>query len=234
MALIEVINDHGTVLIDDNYSNATLVTKGQITLQPTPAGTTNYYVEINWTSAQPVMLALELTGAQVQHLFTNRSGNNWNFVIHFNGDQRGAVVPYYIFTIPSAIPNAGGMVQLFNAAGQIVFDSNLKYMRVHGFFPTTLNNSTVECGMAAGRVYAVVSVMGCYFNMHQRANPLEYAPPYTFNDISGTGLLSRSGTAMVCTYKATATYTNQKSDRNEAWNRQVPNGQALIIDVTNY
>lgn len=228
---IEVINDAGSVLIDDNYLNLTLALKGAFVLTMTSGFA---YTEFTYTSPEPsVMMALELTDIRIGHLSSSRSGNTWTFNVQFNPAYAGRTVTFYIFTIPSAVADAGGIIQLRNAANQLTFDSNLKYMRVEGFYSTTLNNSNVATTMRDTRKYAVSMVKTCWWNQHIRANPLEYAPPYTFMDAAAVGLLARSGSTLVCEYRATQQSRNQ-SDLADQWTRGSNVGQALLIDVTNF
>jgi hypothetical protein len=236
MAMIEVINDAGTVLIDDNYSNACLAAKGAVTLTTLPMGNNSacYRTEITFVSAQLPMLALELNGIQVIHSFTTLSGNTWTFTLVHPKAYAGSVLNYYIFSIPSLVANAGGLVQLFNAAGQLVFDSNLKYMRVFNFYATTLANATLATNLTPGRVFAAVTVMACSYRMHIQ-NPIQsgLGPPYMYIDASTMSVLFRSGNSLV-TQNYTTDNNNGDTDRPDWYTESVDNGRVMLIDVTNY
>lgn len=228
---IEVINDAGSVLIDDNYVNFILAAKGAVELAATGA---YYYVTFTYTSAEPsLMLALELSDIKVGHLASSRSGNTWTFTVHFNPVYIGRTLTYYVFTIPAAISDAKGIIQLRNAANQLTFDSNLKYMRVVGFYKTTLTASSVAAAMASDRSYAAISVMACWYNMHQRTNPLQYAPPYSYRDSSSLGLIYRSGNNLACEERIT-NQGNYDSDDAESIYNGTNEGRALVIDVTGF
>jgi hypothetical protein len=235
MALVEIINNAGTVLIDDNYSNACLSARGSLTLGSTFAGNGNCYVTtLTITSAQLPMLALELSDVPLSHFYTQVSNTTWTFTIFHPKNYAGRVINYYVFSIPSLVGNAGGQLQLFNAAGQLVFDSNLKYMRVFKFYATTLNNATIASDLTAGRVFAAVSVIACSYRMHQR-NPSDpgTTAPYMYIDASNLILLTRSGNSLVSQNYTTDNSSGYSDDQNY-YTESVNNGRVLLIDVTNY
>lgn len=234
---IEVINNAGSVLIDDSYVNFVLSTKGAVTLTKNQYNLT--YVTITHTSAeQSVMLALELGDARMGHVSSLRTGNVWEFTVWFSPEYIGRVISYYIFTIPSAVNDAGGIMQLRNAAGQLTFDSNLKYMRVEGFYAVDGNvgssvGQTLATGMATGRLYAAINVVPRYYNHHILFPPGQMVGPYRFMDAGYVGVNSRSGNSLH-TVNLVTQQSSSTADNSNQWTRGSQTGRILIVDVTNF
>jgi hypothetical protein len=232
MALIEVINDANTVLIDDEYSNACLALKGSLTLSAGVDATDCYQVQLSYTSADNPMLALELNDIQVAATYTTRSGNTWTWYIFFRKAYVNRTLTYYIFTVPSAVADANGLVQLFDATGKLVFDSSLKYLRVKNFYdgPATGNMGT---DLVTGRTYAAIAVRPFWSSLHMLNPPAQGSPPYTFLDVNGVGLFYRSGNNLV-TAGATTFNANSSSATNTTWSYNSGNPAVLLVDVTGF
>lgn len=234
MALIEIVNDANTVLIDDSYSNAALLSKGSVVLTNTFAGSGDaYQTKITATSSDVLMLALELNDIKVVHLTTTRSGNTWTFNLIHLRSYAGRTLNYFLFSIPSNISNAGGMVQLFDANGKIVFDSNLKYMRLSGVYPTKLQNSNNLVANVGSGSYAHISSATCYYNQHMPWGPGAPNPPYQFLDIAATNVFYRTNNSIYSDYVQTDGGI-RNSDSTASWIRQIKDGLSMIVDVTNY
>lgn len=233
---IEIIGDSGSTLIDDSYMNMVLAVKGGLVLAPTGSGTYSYYIQFTYVSAEPsVLMALELGAVPVGHLSSSRAGNVWTFTVHFNPADVGKSIAYYIFTIPPAVMDAGGMMQLRNAANQLTFDSNLKYMRVEGFYEASGGAAqSIATGMQPSRAYAAVCVMARYYTQHLLWPPGgQVAAPWRFMDSGYVGLQSRSGTSLVAEIKITQQSSGQ-SDTSAQWTRGNSTARLLVIDVTNF
>ena len=232
---LEIIGDSGSTLIDDSYMNMVLAVKGGLVLAPTGSGTYSYYMQFTYASAEPsVLMALELGSIPVGHLSSSRAGNVWTFTVHFNPADVGKSIAYYIFTIPPAVPDAGGIMQLRNAANQLTFDSNLKYMRVEGFYQID-SASTVATGMQAAKAYAAIAVTARYYNMHQLwpPGPSQIGHPWTFMDAGYVGVHSRSGGSIVSANKITQ-QSSSTADNTNQWTRGNTTARLLVIDVTNF
>lgn len=233
MALIEVINDANTVLIDDEYSNAALLLKGSVTLTNQYAGQGDCYLtQITMNSSDVLMLALELNDIKVIHLTTTRSGNTWTFNLLHLKAFAGRALTYYLFSIPSNISDAGGLLKLYNSSGSIVFDSNLKYLRIQGFYTTKLSGSNTVATVDS-RKYAHIAVMACYYNQHQPFGPQPPSPPYSFLDIAAQNVFYRQGNTIYTEY-ATSDSGIRNSDSTFSWIRNVGEGRSMIVDVENY
>ena len=238
---LEIIGDSGSTLIDDSYMNMVLAVKGGLVLTQTGSGTYSYYTQFTYTSTEPsVLMALELETTPVGHLSSSRSGNTWTFTVHFNPADLGKVISYYIFTIPPAVADAGGMMQLRDASGRLTFDSNLKYMRVEGFYQIdgtggSETGQLVPSGMSPSRSYAAIAVTARYHNHHQLWPPggLQIGNPWTFMDAGYVGVHSRSGANIFSINKITQ-QGSSSAYNSDQWFRGNYIARLLVIDVTNF
>jgi hypothetical protein len=236
MALIQIFNDANTVLIDDNYSNACVAIKAAITLVPGATSTAGLVVDaidLTYSSTETPMLAIELSDIKVASIFTTRSGNTWTFRIFFHKDYYNRSLNYWIFNIPSAVQSASGILQLFDATGKLVFDSNLKYMRIFRFYQTPKDTSTIASDLITGRSYAAINVVPYFYRQHIRRDPSLPGAPYSFIDGNAVGIYSRSGNSLLSTLATTYQSINN-SDNPVGYVDDVNNGRLMLIDVTGY
>lgn len=153
---LEIINTAGTVLVDENYVNLAMRSKG--------SGSTSGSSGLN-------RLTVALDGLQTPMIAyacaTRHVGHNWfasdMSSTTFQGDLSiTATVNYYIFDQPVASGANHGM-QIYNAAGVLVFDALNKYARVVDIFGgAALANWTPSRSYPAGRTYAVVQLKKAY------------------------------------------------------------------------
>lgn len=232
MALIEIINDAYTVLIDDNYSNACMAVKGSLGLTAGVDAQDCYQVQINYSSVAVPQLALELNDIQIAATFTARSGNTWSWYIFFRKAYVNRSINYYIFTVPSQV-GGNGLVQLFDATGKLVFDSGLKYLLVKNFYQGAPGNNILGSDLVSGRTYAAIAVAPHVSSQHLQTPAGQPAPPYQFLDVNALGLYYRSGNGI---YHAGAiTYNGLNfSDDPSSNNTNSGNTRVLLIDVTGY
>lgn len=236
MALIQILNNADTVLIDDNYSNACVALRGSVMLVPGPdstAGLAADYIDITYTSSITPMLGLEMTDIKAACIHTTRSGNSWTFRIYFHKDYYNRALNYLIFTIPSAVQSGGGIVQLFDETGTLVFDSNLRYLRISGFYTTPSTTATVASDLSTARTYAAINVVPYYYRQHIRRDPSIPGPPYQFIDANAVTLYSRSGSSLSSTLVTTYQRVNN-SDLPGGYIDDVKNGRLMLVDVTGY
>lgn len=129
IAGIQVVNDSGTVQIDDQYSNLRLVQKGTV-----PIGKT----EVSIIGSFPVLvLRLEQPEGGGPDLYVYpeacvRKGVSWVYTIGttLGGIAKpGTSVEYYVFDKGSPRTSTFGM-QTFNSSGELIFDANEKYLKI--------------------------------------------------------------------------------------------------------
>ncbi|WP_122663489.1 hypothetical protein [Pseudomonas viridiflava] len=236
MALIEVINDANTVLVDDNYSNMCLALSSSLRL--TNSGNTDGSGDgdmnsISYTAAanEYPQLVLELSGLRAAQIFTSKSGNTWTWYIAFRISDYGSTLNYHVMTIPSAVPNANGLLQLFDASGKLVFDSNLRYLKITGSYSPS-QNSNINAGMDPAKKYGVLASSSGWSRMFQRSNPLEPAPPYSFIYSNASLIHRRVGTNIVSA-SVIHQQGNSRVDNPGSMNSQ-GTARILLLDITNF
>lgn len=186
MAQIEIIGNDNYVLIDDNFKNTVLGQKATINF-PVPSDanvkgsvTTFSYTPQGAVNSPPLIAVNSSFPVTVQTMF--RSGNTYTWTLVCSSAGRGGSVEAYIFHLPEAVPDAGGMVQLFNAQGVLVFDSNLKYSKVERALAHTLDGGE-SIAVAPGRKYAAVTSKGAGAYNANNYPPLTRPPLYGVSEI---------------------------------------------------
>ncbi|WP_414440446.1 hypothetical protein [Burkholderia sp. 22PA0106] len=180
---ITVINDAGTVLLDDTYQNLALVYHTAVSTQALGAAHESDYYSANMNSGAGFVLtvadsqvgnplvAVRCTSQVVAVAESYRTGAATTFLIK----SRDPVwFDLYVFGLPQVIGGNGDM-KLFNASGVKTFDSSLKYCRVVDFVqvypsspsilpPPALGNTgwampwAVSRGYDGSRIYAAAQV----------------------------------------------------------------------------
>lgn len=150
---LTIINNYGTILIDENYKNLALRQK-IATSTTSPLGR----VSVPMSGMNTPMIALASTAyTGVKHMASDLS----SFVIQ--GPQIGSQpLTAYVFDEPQPSGVAAGLL-VYNAAGQLTFDSGNKYARVVDVFggAGTADWQPLR-SYAVGRTYAVVCLKRAY------------------------------------------------------------------------
>lgn len=214
---IEVTNDHGTVLIDDSYSN--LAVRHQGTLS---AGAGLRTVSVPGLD-QPVP-AVRSTAYAATASRQGSTGYIWS--------AGGAQVHWYVFDTPTSSGDYG--LQVFNAAGQLTFDAYRKYARVRSV-QSGVGSQTYD----SGRLYAVATLSPA------RRRRVETRPDPTpgsqlvFVDLFDEQVCARVNGATVQTAWQTIIAAPGLSPQDpgtvpQGWSDNAANAQFAIIDVTGY
>jgi hypothetical protein len=195
---LQVIGDHGSVQIDQNYYNMVLITNGYVgsglyNITPPDAygdpQTTAYMAVINYNGTNPI-LCLDTKGYCCAHYQTVYNGaNSYTFyVLTFdgNGNPTPATIAYYIYdTVPNIQATSRGLT-VWNASGQVTFNSDYEPMRlinfaqcpagftittdsfVHHFPPAS---TTLWSGSAAQKIAVCMTPpKGYYMTIHMGSN----------------------------------------------------------------
>lgn len=114
---LELINNSGTVLINAENPNLAFRAKGSLTGSGTftITGINCPVVGINCTGGRAGITAISTSGTSKTYTVTASSGS--------------VVTEWYHFDLLTA-PSSGPGLQLFNASGQLTFDSSAKILRV--------------------------------------------------------------------------------------------------------
>jgi hypothetical protein len=137
-------NTSGTVQIDENYTSMTLVTSPTITIN-----TTDTYFDI--ASANPVVFLGNTSGAFIRMTGrVNLGGSVWRYTFIANVAVN---VRLYCFDQAAPSPSRYGM-QVFNGAGQLVFDSNSPFLRLSAIHQVVGSANNAFGVPQDGRTYA--------------------------------------------------------------------------------
>ncbi|KTC44246.1 hypothetical protein AO265_38420 [Pseudomonas sp. ABAC61] len=233
MALIEIIGDDKKTLIDDEFANMILVRKAEILFPQLGSRYLGSSTTFEWEAAdEGYPLVAMHSKFMCSHTRTARSGNKWIFGFTCDPSGVGRTAEIYIMQRPTPVPDAGGLVQLWDAGGNLVFDSNHSYMRVAKPMEMTMNNPT-SASVNPDRKYAAIHCKLPYvFAIGPGGRP---CGPTTFpvsesQSMCGTSMAdpasvtSRSYSYYVRTYCVTTPPTTG------TW--RTMNGSCLLIDVT--
>jgi hypothetical protein len=152
----QVINNAGSILIDENYVNLAMKSKGSGSTSG-PTGLNRLTVALSGLSTPMVALASPVRFVGLKNFAADMS----SMLLQGEGSVTSAV-NYYIFDKPTSSGVNQGL-QVFDAAGGLVFDSGNKYARVVDIFGGAAEaNWTPARVYPAGRTYAVVELKRAY------------------------------------------------------------------------
>lgn len=162
MAEIEIIGDDNYVLINDTYKNLILHSRANLTFYKFDSSTSTlggYCSHSVQVAAGSFPILAVRSGFPIAYRTCTIANGvaTWTFVCSAGGV--GQTAEAFIFYLPETVQNAGGLVQLFNAEGKIVFDSNLKYAKAETQINFELSPG-VSRVLTPGHTYAVCSVLG--------------------------------------------------------------------------
>lgn len=163
---MEVLNDSGRVLLNENRYNPSLVASGSATTADA-SGFIQFassYISIYHTPTgpRPPILAIRPTEYTWLHLMSYDAGTNqwrWTYV---SEHAVGASIPYWIFDRPTGTAENYGL-QVWDASGTLTYSTQRKPLRVYpslitGDMPETatslVNPSAESFTFASGRSYA--------------------------------------------------------------------------------
>lgn len=235
MALIEVVSDSGVTLIDDTYKNMCLLTKGALSFTWSGAfgaAGGRATVTVNTATGETPFIAISSTFT-TGVISAGISGNTTTWTIACDESGKNKIAEYFVFYIPSRVPNANGILQLFNESGELVFDSGLKYSRFIGEHPANIANPQTYMHPAS-RKYAICHVRlasnsGVAFIPGQV--PIGKALIRIFYTYWGSYV---SGNTIGVHYTIDHWREYIGSPTIKTWNQSKPNGKIMVLDVTGY
>jgi hypothetical protein len=150
---LQVLNDNGDIVIDEEYRNFALHAKGTATMGSTDIGGTAliYACTITVTGCTTPMLALK-SANYVSVIGASVSGSTFTYEIYSNTPS--FTFDWYVFDV-AAVPADTFGFAVYNAAGALVFHSSSKAMRVVRSDDAG-TGGTSGIALAAGRTYAVI------------------------------------------------------------------------------
>lgn len=127
---LKIINDAGTVQVDELYKNMALFAKEVSTTNVViSAGRSKRTFTYDSTLVNPIFAVRCADWAVARATFAS---GTWTVDV-FVEDPSGTAFTLYVFGEPISSGSTIGF-QVFNASSQLVFDSNLKYLRVIDFW----------------------------------------------------------------------------------------------------
>lgn len=125
---LEVRNTGNHILIDSTYKNLALVSTHTLTAK---YGTASPQLTI--TGKNPVIAIGNTNGAYVGLWYSQRSGNTFSYRFASSYDDSGTPFTVYVFDEPDSVA-AGSGLTVWNESGEVVFNSEMKYLKPLGMF----------------------------------------------------------------------------------------------------
>ncbi|UXC37202.1 hypothetical protein [Cupriavidus gilardii] len=147
-----VLNDWGTVLIDDTFANLALMSVNNYTTVPTTRwGGSD--LTFSFTSQFPIF-AFRCETAYATVISVHQNGNTYTVGMRCSGNA-GTAIRVYLFDRPT-VPTSGWGIRVRDENGAITFDSGYSYMRLDGVYTATSVDPPKTWTLPAGKQYAVV------------------------------------------------------------------------------
>lgn len=199
---LQIWNDHGSVQIDQNYFNMVLITNGyagtaytQVAPDDGVNGTGyTWMTSISYTGSNPVIF-IDTKGYNCAHYRTRQNGNTFTFYIATfdgNGNSVQGTIAYYIYDIVPNIQATSRGLTVWNASGQVVFNSDYEPMRLINFgssgsgFTQVVDNTGGAIGSGAGiHIYPPGSTT--LYSSGQKI-AISFTPPKAFYKTAHQGL----------------------------------------------
>lgn len=225
MAAVQILNNSNTVLIDDEYSNLVLATKSWAPFAGNVAT-----IDYAQGSGDLPLIAFRSSSPVALGSVTKPNAVTYRFTAYKALSDPAASVEYYIFHLPHALPSANGLVQLFNGAGRLVFDSNLKYFRL-ALLEHLTSMSTRSWTLPAGRAYAVAAPHPLFLSVNapigaQPPPNVPFANQTTFYGYSVNGNLIQGNSITINAGVSVCPGTNC------GWSFFNSQGPMMVVDVT--
>lgn len=234
MASIEIFGDDDYILIDDNFKNLIVVDSFRAVF-PLPSGpganlNRGAYYDVRYTSAEPLspLLAVSSSFPTVLTYF-QRSGNDYYWRVGCGPAGRNQSAEFYLLHLPQTVPNANGILQIFNALGELVFDSNHDYCKSETRMMTTMANDT-SIALTPNRKFAHVLTIPAYQYSVAPASGGSTGQYETNIVMTYAGISFGNGTAFGTRYTQTAEYVVFPFPPGGGQTNNTSN--CLIIDVT--
>lgn len=237
-AVFAAYNDNNTVMINSEYRCYTLQLKGSVVLSASQSGQWYYgpRADVTYTSQSGAvpLLAVKCSNQFLIVDWFRIAGNTFTWQIRGDAPLNGAVVDYLIFDMANVNPNRGGLFQLWDANGLLVFDSNLNYLKVVSFTPVSPQANFVG---AANKVYAVINSSPSGKNVVTQGPPFNNTPPIQYpyeGGLSYTRAHRRNGN-VVEFGEFRATDTMFVGEGGRGYNFTTTGYQStMIVDVTGF
>lgn len=234
MAQIEIIGDDNYVLINDEFMNMIFVEKKTVYFPPVGGTYSGAVATVSYTSSDSEFPLIAINSSFLcSQTRCTKSGNTWTWGLACNSAGVGGTAEVYILHLPKSVPNAGGLVQLFNAQGVLVFDSNLRYMKMEKQLFMTMDNPT-STPVTPGRKYAAIhSKLPAFYSLLQGS--MSCGPNFraVIEQSQLNGTITSNGSVYSSSYILwSREYCAQPPFPSGSY--RTKDGLCMIVDVTGY
>ena len=229
---LQVFNDSGFVQIDANYLNMELKSKGSAVIGPSNMANGGSLIgKISFTVGGETPAVAVISSGYVACYLASRSGNSFTFEI-YNGESANTSVEWFVFDNSNneGVGNSG--LQVLNAAGRLVFDSNKKYLRVLDYWEKM--EGSLEAPETRNYPGKRVAVIMCDYRYrflvtNSPANPGSTTMKFIQSQLDCSRTINDS-----LSVKLTATFTNANASNPGVNGAGEGPSRWLVADVTNY
>ena len=237
-ASIEIYNNENTVLINDEFRCHSLAAKGLgRTVQVSAITGGEAIINYSTTSKIPPVIAIYCGGLVIVEPTNPTGPNTYTWRVRSMMQYPSIDFEWFVFDLPDIGIDAGGMVQLFNSDGEVVFDSNLKYLRVIKMLSSGINTNFMRTvtEVPSGRKYAYCAGNSAFTFQRARgsflvANVWEHTIDYLYYSAAG-----QIGQQFIHGGRERYLSTSTTGPANIGFFRRTSsNSIGMIIDVTNF
>lgn len=151
----EARNDSNNLLIDGNFQNLVYVASGTATTDTVHDQFSVKTINLNGLTGYPVVAVQAASGGYA----VVRSYSNGAAVVDIVllGGV-GTSCRYFVYALPTAVPSNFAGMEIYNQAGQLVFSTAYRYMRVVGTVSGRAGPGSAAASLTlpSGRSYAVI------------------------------------------------------------------------------
>lgn len=243
---IQVIGDHGSTQIDENYFNIVLIASGVSTTQTGQTISTNEFGTtiasfITVTGVAPV-ICMDTRGANLTVWCIQTSGNQFTFTII--SASQPATFSYYIYDVMPNIQASNQGLTVWNSNGKVTFNSDYEPLRIINMAQIpddwttisgqTLNDPPTYVLPAATTLYGTAGQKVAAFISREKRITTGINQSYT--GVQNQGFITNNTSNPP--YATTEGNTNYVQVGSFGWGGGAPNqrwgGQFALVDVTNH
>lgn len=221
-----VRNQNRILQIDGEYKNLEFVMSRTDTMNSKDNNIEGYYTSISIPAGRTNATIAVIS--QSVGVYVKRQSNS-EFRIYSTPSQAGQVVTFFMFADPTEAPSGGvGLVVRNRYSGEVVYNSNKKYMRVLGFSRVSLQRGQTASFNYPGRTVAIMQSRRPYSRSTETGGSPSQ-PIGIFGFQSGT-MRSSGGNCVISHEPAYAGVGGNAGNTLSS----SPDGAYLFIDVTGY
>ena len=222
----QIVNANGIVQVDENYVNLGLVAKGTITIPAGGIGGMAAPAQISFTGASPILCIRPVSTYAFIRSVT-KLGNTFSYTVNGGYSGAGNTSPtaetfnWYIFDRMSQIAVTNYGIQIYNASGELTFNSSSNPMRIAGVGQTpnaALSTAPATVSAAQAGIYAA-----CISNGRLFSQVVSTQPPISMIIREGIKVNSTGGTTAGVADLTIGTLSSLVSNTG---------GQILLVDVS--